>query len=1116
MSFLLVDNNLADIAMPYEARLNLGLGSMSIQSSNEVEIYGGSIKANTFQLKPTSNLQSTDYFLKNIDADGTVEWFQIPSLNWLNSNQNTVLVSGFSNDAKYITRGELASVSFSGDFNDLSNLPDNLTRVYSNDILDKFLYGASNLDDIVDKVAARENLGLGSMATQNDSNVSVSNLTIIEDFKFPESIGNGFMFIDGESNISALPSFPIASSSSPGIVYAKDAFDSNESNVDASVPTMNLLSNQIANIVDKIEANKINNVEDVAELIQSNNFLYRSNLLSEFTTDSEKLDAQSNLGLGNICTQDSNHVICGALTVDNLSFSSNASSNLTGKRILTFDNSNNSVFLTMSDFLATSNSPGTIFLTDDHNASNIQNSNFTALSMYAVSNYVQQFETRIEQIKTSIPTDVSQLSGANDYLLLKNNLSDLQDIELAKSNLGLSRVATTGAYADLTDKPFSLSSFCNDIGYLMGECNLSDIPDPIKARDNLGLGSMATQDMYNVKIKGGIVRFKKLEIKNEFFYQDDEDVPNGKILVCADRNGLMEWKDLPKASFNTYGTVQISDHIKFEDQRTDVVPTCKVFSVIEENLKAKLDNAMRAYLLGPEFTNRLSDASQRQVDKILELTNQIEILTAEGVQDDIALSNLLFQSTSNYSYLDFVTSSNISNLEYNIANANTELQSNESNISDLQSNVLHLEDTLELANENYDALSIINILLQARVLWPNLGSTLVPTGLTPGSWRIGSMSHGAACSKDGYTVVMSGMNHEINDRGVSVLFRYNPSTESWSQLAYPIEGDEIQDLAGFSVSMDESGNRFALSSPNGKNGNGIVKIFEYSAESLSFDGISEIEGGDNEQIGTSVSFSADGTRIAVSGMNKSEIFQVSGTQLNGSFPNQITAVSGLVRVYELRQFSCIQVGSDISGNENAAFGWSIDLSDTGKTLVVGSPGQNSYTSVWEENDTSGEWEQIAVPTGFCGDDTEGSRVAITNDGLRIATAAVNADDNAGRVRIFDKLEDGSFSQVATFSSGEAGTRIGGYLALSKDGGHTVAFGNYNWAATDAYDPSYTVYRERDSVWSKYGLRLKTDVDSAALCMSYDGKRVFIGQPVSNNVDGSIIALEDPVPPQPSS
>jgi len=139
MAFLIVDNNLGDIADPYEARLNLGLGDLATMNSNEVKITGGSIRANSFVLKPTSNLQSTDYFLKNIDADGTTEWFQIPSLGWLHSNQADIPISGFSNDAKYISREELAPVAFSGDFNDLSNIPELLSEVYSNDILGQFL-----------------------------------------------------------------------------------------------------------------------------------------------------------------------------------------------------------------------------------------------------------------------------------------------------------------------------------------------------------------------------------------------------------------------------------------------------------------------------------------------------------------------------------------------------------------------------------------------------------------------------------------------------------------------------------------------------------------------------------------------------------------------------------------------------------------------------------------------------------------------------------------------------------------------------------------------------------------------------------------------------------------
>lgn len=1113
MAYLIIDNNLGDIADPYEARLNLGLGDIATMSSNEVKITGGSIVADSFGLKPHTSLETRDHFLRNVDENGTVEWFQIPSLNWVDSNQKNVLISGFSNDAHFISRDELAKVAFTGDFNDLSNLPIDLREVYSNDVLNEFLYVSSNLSDISDKAAARQNIGIGDLGLQNSSNVVISNLTVTQDFTFPQSVGTGFVFIDANSNgdpfLSTIESLPLASSSNPGIVYTKDNIQSNASD---AVPTMTLFSNVVNGLNSKIAEFKIGYMNDIVDLVEGDQFLFRSNLLSEFQLESEKKVARTNLGCGDICTQDSNELSCSNILVESIEF--NINSNLQHK-ILSFDNSNKTTFASMHNFLASDDEPGAVFVSDEYDFATLHQGqtaydhcNQTALSMIGVSNFLQSFNTRLSDIQTSIPTDILQLSGNNEYLRKQNNLSDLTDINMAKSNLGLAKVATTGAYADLTDKPFAISSFSNDLGFLVGDCNLSDIPDPIQARINLGLGSMATQDIHNVRIKGGIVRFKKLEIKNEFFYKEEDDVPNGKILVCADRNGLMEWKDLPKASFTTYGAVQVSDHIKYEDDRTDVVPTCKVFSVIEENLKSKLDASLRNYLLSLEFSDRLNALRMDQVQKIKELTELVDSLVISEQEKNQALSNLQLQ----------------------LDTANALLQSNQLTIETFNSHVLELETTLQYTQSNLTILANDAAVLQENITWAVLAETIAPSGLSSGTWMIGSMAHGCSCSADGTRVIMSGMNHNYNDRGTAVAFEKKDG--SWSQMGSPINGDSVGDLSGFSVSMSGDGTRIALGSPTystsmfTRNNTGRVVVYDWNSSSNSWSQTIEITGSEEgDNFGTSVALSADGARLACGAIKSSgstapgEVsgpFSHSSTQSKGWFYEYETTGAGIVRVYEFEPGTSTinMVGDDISGNAKSAFGWSIDLSGDGTRLVVGAPGSHeggsSYTCVYEES--GGVWSQVGnSPTGLCGEDKEGSSVSITNDGKRIATTAIHADSGSGRVRVYEEIE-GAWSQVgATFLPSETGLkRIGLSLGFSKSDGKTIVFGNYDWIADEQNDPCYTVFKETLGVWKKYGARLITSSSVGSLAMSHDGKIVIIGFPESNGFDGTLNILQDPV------
>jgi hypothetical protein len=1108
MAYLIVDNNLGDIADPYEARLNLGLGDLATMNSDEVRITGGSIIASNFALKPKeSTLGSSDYFLKNFDANGKVDWFQIPSLGWLKSNQADIPISGFSNDSKYISKADLAPVAFSGDFNDLSNIPELLSEVYSNDVLGQFLYCRCNLSDVEDTKLARENLGLGSLGLQNVDDVVISNLTVTEEFKFPEQIGQGFVFIDSDSNggkyVTTKPTFPIATSNVPGIVYVKDYLDSNG---DDSVPNMTLFSNIVTDLDEKIDKFKIGYLNDIVDLVEGEQFLFKSNLLSELVSENEKSNARLNLGLGDISIQNSNNVKCGNLTVESLKFET--SSDLESK-ILTFNSDNSSMFLSMADLSATSNSPGAVYLSHEFDTNELSDevksrSNLTALSMHAVSNYLNQFNTRIDNIQASIPTDILQLSGNDEFMRKQNNLADLTDINMAKSNLGLAKVATTGAYADLTDKPFAISSFSNDLGFLIGDCNLSDLPDPVAARKNLGLGSMATQDIRNVRIQGGIVRFKKLEIKNEFFYKDEENPPDGKILVCANRNGLMEWKDMPKASFTEYGAVKISDHIKYKDERTDVVPTCKVFSVIEENLRSKLDVALREYLLSSDFAERIAILREDQVQQLEDLRIQVSNLE----YNEESLSNVINDNNST-----------MSSMQSEIDAAYDVIETQVSTITSFTNEVESLQISITGANNQRDQVSDKFELLLTKVPWVSLG-TATPTNLSSGSWSIGSMAHGSACSADGNRIIASGMNHSINDRGTVVVFRYTESG-GWTQLGNPIEGNNIKDLSGFSVDIAGDGSRIVVASPtyntsgtSSRNNAGKVRIFDFNLYSNSYEEIAEIFGTrDEECFGTCVALSEDGNRLACSSLNGSATFYESDTQSTGWFTSGKTTSIGSVKVFDYDGSSWNQVGGDILGNENSAFGWSIDLSSSGKRLIVGAPGDNSYSCVYEE--TNGTWEQVGLtPTGYSGEDQEGIKVAISNDGKRIVSSATLANSGAGKVRIFEESA-GQWNQIgSTFSPIVDGSkRIGLYMAFAKNG-KRVVFGNFFQDATDDFNPCYTVFEESSisGNWVKYGLKLTSETGCAAICMSHDGRRVCIGKPETNSIDGTIIAYEDPMPP----
>jgi len=151
---------------------------------------------------------------------------------------------------------------------------------------------------------------------------------------------------------------------------------------------------------------------------------------------------------------------------------------------------------------------------------------------------------------------------------------------------------------------------------------------------------------------------------------------------------------------------------------------------------------------------------------------------------------------------------------------------------------------------------------------------------------------------------------------------------TWTQQGADIDGEAASDASGSAVSLAADGSMVAIGAPgNGGNGPASGQVRIYALQSGSW----EQQGGDidgeveNDASGSSVSLSADGTKVAIG---------APGNDGNGS-------ESGQVRVFTFDAVNWQQFGADIDGSAAAdGIGESVFLSSDGEIVAVGAPGND--------------------------------------------------------------------------------------------------------------------------------------------------------------------------------
>ena len=194
--------------------------------------------------------------------------------------------------------------------------------------------------------------------------------------------------------------------------------------------------------------------------------------------------------------------------------------------------------------------------------------------------------------------------------------------------------------------------------------------------------------------------------------------------------------------------------------------------------------------------------------------------------------------------------------------------------------------------------------------------------------------YSVAMSADGSRVAIGATGADGDNGSDSGHVRvYTLTNNVWTQTGGDIDGENANDYSGYSVAMSADGSRVAIGATgNDGNGNdsGHVRVYTLTNNVWTQTG-GDIDGeAAGDQSGWSVEMSADGSRVAISGVYND------GTGVN----------AGHVRVYTLTNNVWTQTGGDIDGEAAGdETGRSVAMSADGSRVAIGATGNDGTPGV---------------------------------------------------------------------------------------------------------------------------------------------------------------------------
>jgi len=318
-------------------------------------------------------------------------------------------------------------------------------------------------------------------------------------------------------------------------------------------------------------------------------------------------------------------------------------------------------------------------------------------------------------------------------------------------------------------------------------------------------------------------------------------------------------------------------------------------------------------------------------------------------------------------------------------------------------------------------------------------------------------------SADGNTIIF-GANNQANI--------YTRSGGVWTLQA---NNFGISGIASVAISAD--GNTIAIGSPYDSAGIGAVWVFTRSGSVWTQQG-NKLVGSDGVQNpyqyqGSSVSISSDGNTIIEGGDNDS-------------------MYTGAAWVFTRSGGNWSQQGGKLVGTGGSGHqfqGQCVSISGDGNTAIVGG------SQAWIFIRSGGVWTQQAnnIGTGGAGS------VSISSDGNTVIVGAYGDNSGIGAAWVYTRNGSIWTQQGDKFVADDGGSQLGTSVSISGDGNTAIVgapFGNYG--SGDAW-----VYNRSGVVWNQPGSKLAGTLGAGAnpeqgfsVAISADGNTAIVGGPLA--------------------